>query len=132
MARSALRDGPDPVDVHVGLRIRTIRRERAMSQDDLAKALGLTFQQVQKYERGANRVSASVLVKTAQALNCSCAQLLPPPDSANASPVPTHVVQAMTTVRGMEELVRAFAGIESEEERAEVIRLAALLAKRNA
>lgn len=51
----------NPVDVHVGARIRERRRELGMSQQGLADHLGLTFQQVQKYERGANRVSASVL-----------------------------------------------------------------------
>ena len=52
---------PDPVDVHVGNRIRTRRLFLGMNQESLANALGLTFQQVQKYEGGANRVSASRL-----------------------------------------------------------------------
>lgn len=62
-----------PVDLHVGQRIRTRRRMMNMSQGDLAKALGITFQQVQKYERGANRVSASRLVDVGQALGVSIA-----------------------------------------------------------
>ena len=130
MAPSASRDGPDPIDVHVGLRIRTIRRERNMTQDDLARSLGITFQQIQKYERGSNRVSASMLVKAARMLGCSCGQLLPAADDMEVSSVPTHIVQAVTNFRGLEELLGAFARIESEEERDEVIRLAALLAKR--
>jgi transcriptional regulator with XRE-family HTH domain len=52
---------PHPVDVHVGARIRLRRKEMGISQTDLADVLGLTFQQVQKYERGSNRVSASKL-----------------------------------------------------------------------
>ena len=52
---------PNPVDVHVGLRIRLRRKELGVSQEKLAEAIGLTFQQVQKYERAANRVSASKL-----------------------------------------------------------------------
>jgi len=56
-----LRKRPDPVDVHVGSRIRMRRRVMSLSQEALADALGLTFQQVQKYECGANRVSASKL-----------------------------------------------------------------------
>ncbi len=55
------RDGPDPVDVHVGLRLSSIRIVRGMSQEALGNIVGLTFQQIQKYERGANRVSASKL-----------------------------------------------------------------------
>ncbi len=59
---------PNPVDLHVGARIRMRRRMQSVSQEKLADALGLTFQQVQKYERGANRVSASKLYEIAAAL----------------------------------------------------------------
>ena len=62
--------GPDPIDVFVGLRIRMRRKTLGLTQGALAEALGLSFQQVQKYERGANRVSASMLVKTARFLDC--------------------------------------------------------------
>jgi transcriptional regulator with XRE-family HTH domain len=58
----------DPIDVHVGARVRTRRRWLGFSQTQLATALGITFQQVQKYERGANRVSASMLLKVARKL----------------------------------------------------------------
>ncbi len=60
---------PDPVDVHVGGRIRTRRLLIGMNQETLARALGLTFQQVQKYEGGANRVSASRLSQIAEILS---------------------------------------------------------------
>ena len=52
---------PNPIDVHVGQRIRQRRTLLGMSQEKLAEAIGLTFQQVQKYERGSNRVSSSRL-----------------------------------------------------------------------
>lgn len=52
---------PDPIDCHVGSRIRMRRIELDISQEKLAKGLGVTFQQVQKYEKGANRVGASRL-----------------------------------------------------------------------
>jgi transcriptional regulator with XRE-family HTH domain len=54
-------DGPNPTDVYVGGRVRLRRTLLGMSQEKLGEALGLTFQQVQKYERGANRVGASRL-----------------------------------------------------------------------
>jgi transcriptional regulator with XRE-family HTH domain len=60
---------PNPVDRHVGMRIRLRRRELGLSQEKLADAIGLTFQQVQKYERAANRVSASKLWEMARALS---------------------------------------------------------------
>jgi transcriptional regulator with XRE-family HTH domain len=62
---------PNPIDVHVGKRIRLRRLFLGMNQETLANALGLTFQQVQKYEAGANRVSASRLAATAQTLGVS-------------------------------------------------------------
>jgi transcriptional regulator with XRE-family HTH domain len=59
---------PNPVDLHVGGRVRMRRKLLGVSQEQLADALGLTFQQVQKYERGANRVSASKLYEIAKTL----------------------------------------------------------------
>jgi transcriptional regulator with XRE-family HTH domain len=59
---------PNPVDLHVGARIRMRRKLLGISQEKLADGLGLTFQQVQKYERGANRVSASKLYEIARSL----------------------------------------------------------------
>ena len=57
------------LDVHIGQRIRLRRGLVGLTQDKLAQALGLTFQQVQKYEKGANRVSASTLYHLAEILN---------------------------------------------------------------
>lgn len=68
MVSQTIESTPHPVDKIVGARIRIRRREVKLSQDDLAKALGLTFQQVQKYEKGGNRVSASKLYETAKIL----------------------------------------------------------------
>ena len=66
--RTIGRDGPHPIDSHVGARIRELRILRGMSQEKLGQAVGLTFQQIQKYERGANRVGASRLWQMAGAL----------------------------------------------------------------
>lgn len=60
---------PNPVDIHVGGRIRLRRTLLGMSQEKLGKAIGLTFQQVQKYERGTNRVGSSRLFQLAKVLN---------------------------------------------------------------
>ena len=59
---------PNPIDVHVGTRVRLRRQVMKMSQEKLGDQLGVTFQQVQKYERGANRVGASRLWKMSQVL----------------------------------------------------------------
>jgi transcriptional regulator with XRE-family HTH domain len=68
-SRSARGGGPNPVDVHVGSRLRLRRTLLGMSQEKLATAIGLTFQQVQKYERGANRIGASRLFELARVLD---------------------------------------------------------------
>lgn len=61
--------GPNPVDVHVGGRVRLRRMIMGMSQEALGKALGLTFQQIQKYEKGANRIGASRLYELSKLLD---------------------------------------------------------------
>ncbi|TNM59892.1 helix-turn-helix domain-containing protein [Aliirhizobium smilacinae] len=62
-------DGPHPVDIYVGQRVRMRRNQLGMSQSTLGDGLGLTFQQVQKYERGANRISTSKLYEIATVLS---------------------------------------------------------------
>lgn len=59
---------PDPVDVHVGKRLRLRRSLLGMSQEKLAESIGLTFQQIQKYEKGTNRISASRLFQFSKIL----------------------------------------------------------------
>lgn len=66
---------PDPLDVLVGARIRILRTRRGMSQSDLAGKIGVSFQQVQKYEKGANRVGASRLSRIAEILGIPIGEL---------------------------------------------------------
>ncbi|MFN3262898.1 MAG: helix-turn-helix domain-containing protein [Pikeienuella sp.] len=61
--------GPNPIDVHVGSRVRLRRMSLGMSQERLGRHLGLTFQQVQKYEKGVNRIGASRLYAIARVLD---------------------------------------------------------------
>ena len=67
--RTASRGKPNPIDVHVGARIRSRRTMLGLSQTTLAEQMGLTFQQVQKYERGTNRVSSSRLYDLGRVLS---------------------------------------------------------------
>ena len=66
---SVIKKVPNPIDTHVGSRIRLRRTMLGMSQEKLGEALGITFQQIQKYEKGANRVGASRLQNIAGILN---------------------------------------------------------------
>lgn len=61
-------EGPNPIDIHVGTRLRLRRTLLGLSQETLGEAVGITFQQLQKYERGANRISASRLFNLSQVL----------------------------------------------------------------
>jgi transcriptional regulator with XRE-family HTH domain len=80
------RDQPHPIDVHVGRQIRLRRTLLGMSQEKLGEALGVTFQQVQKYERGANRIGASRLYELSRVLDVPVAFFFPeqPPGAAGA------------------------------------------------
>jgi len=68
-ARAEREHRPSPIDVHVGSRVRLRRTLLGMSQERLGEALGLTFQQVQKYERGVNRIGASRLFDLSRVLD---------------------------------------------------------------
>ena len=59
---------PHPIDIHVGQRLKQQRKLQGISQENLAKQLGITFQQIQKYENGTNRISASKLYELSQIL----------------------------------------------------------------
>lgn len=76
LTKTAAPEAPDPIDVDVGRRIKLRRAAAGVTQTDLAVHLGISFQQVQKYERGANRVSASILVRTAAFLGATVAELV--------------------------------------------------------
>lgn len=65
---NASEDGPNPIDTDVGAKVKTRRLMLGISQEELADSIDLTFQQVQKYERGSNRISVSRLVEISRAL----------------------------------------------------------------
>lgn len=82
---------PSPIDVHVGGRVRLRRTLLGMSQEKLGEALGLTFQQVQKYERGVNRIGASRLFDLARVLDVPIGFFFDDmPDSLGGSMNPTR------------------------------------------
>jgi transcriptional regulator with XRE-family HTH domain len=88
MIDRALAPAPNRLDVALGLRIRQRRKALGVSQTALADSIGLTFQQIQKYERGFNRVSFSRLVDIAHALDCRVIDLIGDLDDATiASPL---------------------------------------------
>jgi transcriptional regulator with XRE-family HTH domain len=114
---------PNPVDIHVGGRVRLRRTLMGLSQERLAEALGLTFQQVQKYERGANRVGASRLHQLARILEVPVSyffeEMTAPRPGAAAGPAEEQAPldgDPMTR-RETLELVRAYYRIPDEKVR---------------
>ncbi|HEX2257547.1 MAG TPA: helix-turn-helix transcriptional regulator [Afifellaceae bacterium] len=77
---------PDPVDRHIGRQLRLARKLQGFSQEDLADKLGVTFQQVQKYEKGTNRVSASRLHQAALILGVPISFFFPTGDGPDEAP----------------------------------------------
>ncbi|WP_082064498.1 helix-turn-helix domain-containing protein [Brevundimonas sp. KM4] len=75
-----------PIDIQIGKTIRDRRVALGLTQSELGGAIGVSFQQVQKYERGANRVAASTLLQVAGALRCSVADLYGDPVLTGQSP----------------------------------------------
>lgn len=110
----------DEVDVAVGARIRIRRKRLGVSQQALAERIGVSFQQVQKYERGANRVSASMLSAIARALDCHPAALFGSEPEANLD----SDLLILLGEDGAIELLQAFARIPDRDMRIAVISVA--------
>ena len=81
-------DKPNPIDVHVGSRVRLRRNMLGLSQEKLGEAIGLTFQQVQKYERGANRIGASRLHDLSRVLDVPVSFFFDDMDPVRAPAIP--------------------------------------------
>jgi transcriptional regulator with XRE-family HTH domain len=119
----AANDSPDPIDVEVGARIRVRRKYLSLSQSALADALGLTFQQVQKYERGANRVSASMLVKIAAKLETTVGALVGENDPDRHS----HDVYQKLAAPGALELLESYSRMPDADARRAIVTLVKVL-----
>jgi transcriptional regulator with XRE-family HTH domain len=129
---------PNPVDVHVGGRVRLRRTLLGMSQEKLGEALGLTFQQVQKYERGANRIGASRLWDLSRVLDCPVQFFFDEMDDQTQGASPRHLNELSRdielpendpmTKRETLELVRAYYRIKDYHVRRRIYELAKSLA----
>jgi transcriptional regulator with XRE-family HTH domain len=118
---------PDPVDKHVGNRVRMRRLMLGMTQEKLGEELGLTFQQVQKYEKGTNRISASRLQQLAQILQVPAPFFFEGAPSApggphvrDAAPSPAFVTDFLATSDGLA-LVKAFMRIKQPKLRRHIV-----------
>jgi len=128
MATYTEENSPHPLDIALGSRIRLRRRELGLSQEQLARQVGITFQQVQKYEHGTNRVSFSRLVEIAQALRCGVMDIVGDLDKSKASSLfSLHV--ARLNEPGAAELLEAYSAIQSPKHKRAILNLAKQLAE---
>lgn len=128
---------PNPIDVHVGARVRLRRTLLGMSQEKLGESLGLTFQQVQKYERGANRIGASRLYDLSRVLDVPVSYFFEDMGEEVMAASPRHMVRAtedppeaentLLAQRETLELVRAYYRIQDPDVRRKVQELAKAL-----
>ncbi|MGV1956301.1 helix-turn-helix domain-containing protein [Agrobacterium sp. 22-214-1] len=126
---------PNPIDIHVGSRIRLRRTMLGMSQEKLGESLGITFQQIQKYEKGTNRVGASRLQNISAILNVPVSFFFEdaPGDQAGGTPgmaeasSSNYVVDFLSSAEGLQ-LNRAFVKIADPKVRRRLVDLVKALA----
>jgi transcriptional regulator with XRE-family HTH domain len=128
---------PNPIDKHVGSRVRMRRMMLSMSQEKLGGALGLTFQQVQKYEKGTNRIGASRLQQISHILQVPVAfffegapAIHPLQDGMIEAPSPTYVADFLATSDGLA-LTKAFMRIKEPKLKRRIVDLVEEIAERD-
>ena len=129
-------EGPNPIDIHVGGRLRHCRTLLGLSQEKLGEAVGITFQQLQKYERGCNRISASRLFNLSQVMGVPVSFFFDeiPPKLVEGVPAPVIEVgdcedeEATVARRETLELVRAYYRIDETQVRRRAFELIKALA----
>lgn len=121
-----------PVDAHVGQRLRERRKVFGMTQEKLAEGVGLTFQQIQKYEKGTNRISASRLQQFAELLGVDVPWFFegtPGSKKPNDTDDLAEAVKEFTALPDAQNLMKSFVRIEDKELRRSIARLVERLAE---
>jgi transcriptional regulator with XRE-family HTH domain len=123
---------PNPIDIYVGNRVRMRRKMIGLSQEKLGDKLGITFQQIQKYEKGTNRIGASRMHAMADALEVPISYFFPDTSTAEGSGMQEEgaafMMEFMSSGEGLE-LSRAFARIRNTRIRRKVVALVRALAE---
>jgi transcriptional regulator with XRE-family HTH domain len=112
--------GPDGRDVEVGRRVRMFRLQKGLSQEKLGDALGITFQQVQKYEKGANRIGAGRIQRIAEILDVPVTSFFTP--QKNGGTASNEIMELLDTAAGLR-LLRAYLRIRDPQTRQALIHL---------
>lgn len=117
---------PNPIDVHIGARIRLRRTAIGLSQEKLGEALGITFQQIQKYEKGTNRVGGSRMAAIAECLSVPVAHFFEEAPSATSTPdrfEATPTVTELAAMPDMARMMRAFSKVADSRARRSIIEI---------
>ena len=121
------RRGGDPRDAEIGQRVRALRLQRGLSQTELGQLISVTFQQVQKYEKGANRISAGRLQRIAEVLGVPVAYFFAAPADQETPDEPRDGAVFLQT-EGALRLARAYARIKEPGIRLQLLRLTEAIA----
>jgi transcriptional regulator with XRE-family HTH domain len=121
------RRGGDPRDAEIGQRVRALRVQRGLSQTELGNLISVTFQQVQKYEKGANRISAGRLQRIAEVLGVPVAYFFAAAEHTPGSNGAGHDVDLLRA-EGALRLARAYARIKEPGVRLQLLRLTEAIA----
>ncbi len=132
---AGIKKTPNPIDIHVGARVRLRRNMLGFSQEKLGESLGITFQQIQKYEKGSNRIGASRLQKLSEVLKTPVSFFFEdaPNPTLNAEggfaedESPNYVVDFLSSSEGIQ-LNKAFSNIKDPKVRKKIIDLVRSLA----
>ncbi|MDO1560099.1 helix-turn-helix domain-containing protein [Brevundimonas sp. 2R-24] len=116
-------EAPDPLDAAVGVRIRMRRTTMGLTQTQLGRALDLSMQQIQKYERGATRVSGRTLLRIAKELDCTVAWLVGEEETQDTP------LMAQLMLPGADRLLEAYAALPNSELRTAVVKLVRSMAQ---
>lgn len=119
---------PDPIDRLVGNNVRILRLERGLSQSDLAFRLGITFQQVQKYEKGINRIGSGRLARLSQVLGVSVGRFFQGSEAGAPAGMPPEALTDLLAKPYAVRMLKAMANVSSNATRLSLVQLAESMA----
>ena len=112
---------PDPIDVLVGNNVRILRLEKGFSQSDLAERLGITFQQIQKYEKGINRIGSSRLARLSQVLGVSVSRFFLGSQAGTSGDMPPEALTDLLTKPYAIRMLKALANVSNNATRLSLV-----------
>lgn len=120
---------PDPIDVLVGNNVRILRLEKGLSQSDLAGRLGITFQQIQKYEKGINRIGSGRLARLSQVLGVSVSRFFQGSDVGMTGDMAPEALTDLLARPYALRMLKALANVSNNATRLSLVQLAESMAE---